>query len=230
MLSGRFLMFKSPAFWVVSFVAAMLLGLLAALATMQRPGARSVDPNTPLMSPAAFESMEIVAFSMVDQNGNPIDNSELRGSWTIMSFMFTHCVLACPTLQGNMYRLAESQTLRDEPVRFMSVSMDPENDTVERLNQYASDMGVDYERWKLVRGEPELIQEFMSSLGFIPPREDGNPNNLITLPDGSTMGNIIHPNSFLVINPDGQVVGRYRGDDPNEIEQLAIDLKRAING
>ena len=223
-------MFKSPMFWVVSAVAGLLLALIATILTTKPAGSRPVDPNTPLMNPAAYESMEIVPFSMVDQNGNPIDNSELRGDWTVMSFMFTHCVLACPTLQGNMYRLAESQTLRDEPVRFMSVSMDPENDTVERLNQYASDMGVDYERWKLVRGEPELIQEFMSSLGFIPPREDGNPNNLITLPDGSTMGNIIHPNSFLVINPDGQVVGRYRGDDPNEIEQLAIDLKRAING
>ena len=223
-------MSKSPMFWVVSAVAGLLLALIATILTTKPAGSRPGDPNTPLMNPAAYESMEIVPFSMVDQNGNPIDNSELRGDWTVMSFMFTHCVLACPTLQGNMYRLAESQTLRDEPVRFMSVSMDPENDTVERLNQYASDMGVDYERWKLVRGEPELIQEFMSSLGFIPPREDGNPNNLITLPDGSTMGNIIHPNSFLVINPEGQVVGRYRGDDPNEIEQLAIDLKRAING
>lgn len=221
---------KSPMFWVVSVVAAMLLGLIAALATTQRPGARPVDPNTPLMNPAAYESMEIVPFSMVDQNGNPIDNSVLRGNWTVMSFMFTHCVLACPTLQGNMYRLAESQTLRDEPVRFLSVSMDPKNDTVERLNQYASDMGVDYERWKLVRGESELIQRFMSSLGFVPPREDGNPDNLITLPDGSTMGNILHPNSFLVINPDGQVVGRYRGDSVEEVQQLAIDLKRAIGG
>jgi protein SCO1/2 len=217
-------------FWVVSAVAGLLLALIATILTTQRPGPRPVDPNTPLMNPAAYSSMEIVPFSMVDQNGNPIDNSALRGNWTVMSFMFTHCVLACPTLQGNMYRLAESQTLRDEPVRFMSVSMDPENDTVERLNRYASDMGVDYDRWKLVRGEADLIHGFMTSLGFVPPSEDGNPNNLITLPDGSTMGNIIHPNSFLVINPEGQVVGRYRGDDPKEIEQLAIDLKRAING
>ena len=215
-------------FWVLSLVAALLLGLIAAIATMPRPERAEIDPNTPLMNPAMYSSMAIVPFSMVDQNGNPVDNAVLSGNWTVMSFMFTHCVLACPTLQGNMYRLAESQTLRNEPVRFVSVSMDPVNDTVERLNSYASDMGVDYDRWKLLRGDAELSQQFMTSLGFVPPREDGNPANLITLPNGSTMGNILHQNSFLVITPEGQVVGRYRGDDSGEIEQLAVDLKRAV--
>jgi protein SCO1/2 len=209
----------------------MFLALVATWVTMRPDSSTPAPPlDAPLMNPAAFEPMQIIAFEMVDQRGNTQNNDLLQGNWTVMSFMFTHCVLACPTLQGNMYRLAESRSLAGMPIRFVSVSMDPQNDTVQRLGEYASDMGIDYDRWKLLRGEQELIQRFMTELGFVPPREDGNPANLITLPDGSTMGNIIHPNSFLVINPDGQIVGRYRGDNPEEVQQLAVDLRRAIAG
>lgn len=222
-------MSKSPMYWLVSLIAAMLIGLIAAYATM-RPGTGRPTQALPLTDPVAYEGMQIIPFEMVDQNGNTQNQEILQGHWTVMSFMFTHCVLACPTLQGNVYRLAESPSLSKLPVRFVSISVDPKNDTVQRLNQYATDMGVDYERWKLLRGDEALVQHFMTALGFVPPREDNNPDTQITLPDGSTMGNILHPNSFLVINPDGKVVGRYRGDDPEEIQQLAVDLQRAIRG
>lgn len=222
-------MSRSPLFWVASAAVALVVALGAALLTTRPPASPSgAASDRPLMNPEPYESMRIIPFSMIDQNGNTATQDMLEGPWTVMSFMFTHCVLACPQLQGNMYRLAESNTLRDAPVRFVSVSMDPVNDTVERLNAYAADMGVDYDRWKLLRADPVLIRNFMMELGFIPPREDGNEENLITLPDGSTMGNILHPNSFLVIDPQGRVVGRYRGDDPEEVAQLAIDLRRAI--
>lgn len=222
-------MSKSPFFWIASATIALVVALGAALLTTRPPASPSPSASDrPLLNPAAYDTMRIIPFQMVDQNGNTATRDMLEGNWTVMSFMFTHCVLACPQLQGNMYRLAESNTLRDAPVRFVSVSMDPVNDTVDRLNTYAADMGVDYDRWKLLRGDQVLIQNFMMALGFIPPREDGNADNLITLPDGSTMGNILHPNSFLVINPQGEVVGRYRGDNPDEVAQLAIDLRRAI--
>jgi protein SCO1 len=224
-------MSKSPMFWIVSTVVALAAALVAALMTTRASDGDTspVDESLPLMDSSAYEGMAIIPFRMVDQNGNSATEAMLDGHWTVMSFMFTHCVLACPQLQGNMYRLAESNTLRNEPVRFVSISVDPVHDTVERLNAYATDMGVDYDRWKLLRSDAVQIQNFMSSLGFVPPREDGSEANRIRLPDGSTMGNILHPNTFLVINPDGEVVGRYRGDDRDEVAQLAIDLRRAIS-
>jgi len=224
-------MSKSPMFWIISTVVALAAAFVATVLTSGVPSVASsaASDTRPLMDPSAYEGMTIVPFRMVDQNGNTATEAILDGHWTVMSFMFTHCVLACPQLQGNMYRLAESSTLRNEPVRFVSVSVDPVHDTVERLNAYATDMGVDYDRWKLLRSDAIQVQNFMSSLGFVPPREDGNEANRIRLPDGSTMGNILHPNTFLVINPNGEVVGRYRGDDRDEVAQLAIDLRRAIS-
>lgn len=222
-------MSKSPFFWIASTVIALVVAFCAAWLTTRVPPKSVADGSgLPLTDPTVYETMRIIPFSMVDQNGNTATEDMLEGRWTVMSFMFTHCVLACPQLQGNMYRLADSSTLRGLPVQFASVSVDPENDTVDRLNEYAGNMGVDYDRWKLLRPDPVLLQSFMVELGFVPPREDGNEANRITLPDGSTMGNILHPNTFLVINPEGKVVGRYRGDNRDEVAQLAIDLRRAI--
>lgn len=213
-------------FWVKSVSAAVLIVGGGATAVMLVQHRSTSAEHAPLMDASVFESFRIIPFSMVDQNGNTVAEDHLQGRWTVMSFMFTHCVLACPTLQGNMYRLSASSALRGLPVQFVSVSVDPVNDTVERLNQYAADMGVPYDRWRLLRGDAVLIQNFMSALGFVPPREDGDESTRILLPDGSSMGNILHPNTFLVFNPEGKLVGRYRGDSTEAVGQLAIDIRR----
>ncbi|MFI4855154.1 MAG: SCO family protein, partial [Phycisphaerales bacterium JB065] len=89
-------MSKSPMYWLVSLIAAMLIGLIAAYATM-RPGTGRPTQALPLTDPVAYEGMQIIPFEMVDQNGNTQNQEILQGHWTVMSFMFTHCVLACPT-------------------------------------------------------------------------------------------------------------------------------------
>ena len=67
--------------------------------------------------------------------------ADLMGKWTVLSFGFTHCTLLCPIMDGQLYRLQGMMDDLDN-VQFLTVSVDPEHDTVERLGDYSKQMGV----------------------------------------------------------------------------------------
>jgi protein SCO1/2 len=142
--------------------------------------------------------------------------------------VFTHCELVCPIMNGNVYRL--TQSLRGQPVRFVGVSVDPINDTPERLRAYlASFEDVPEGVWTMLTGEVGQTESIVRRMGFVL-EEDMDDANIITLPDGKTMRNIVHPVRFLVLDETGTIVGSYRGNNPEEVGLLEDDLKRVLAG
>ena len=85
---------------------------------------------------------ELPTFAFRDQRERPVSDASLRGSVNIVDFFFTSCPIACPKLTK---RLAEVEQLLSErnrdraslPVRLVSISVDPENDTPAKLADYA---------------------------------------------------------------------------------------------
>lgn len=211
---------------VSATVAAVLLFVLV-LVTGGR-GPDIPDEPMPLSDPSAYETVEIPEFTLVDQDGKTVTKDYLRSgeAYTVMDFMFSNCQLACPIMSGNM--LVLSQALEPFPVRFLSVSVDPVNDTPERLRQYAADLGADTGRWTFATGKAGEAARLVSAMQFAPLQVDESEEHLIQLPDGSVMNNIVHPSRFIVVDPEGRVVGMYRGMNTDEVGQLELDLKRII--
>lgn len=75
---------------------------------------------------------------MVDQTGKPFSLDDHQGEVTLLYFGYTHCPDFCPTT------LAELQSVKSllgndvERVNMVMVTVDPERDTPERLNEYMS--------------------------------------------------------------------------------------------
>lgn len=151
-----------------------------------------------------MEGFSIPEFAMIDQDGRPADESVLDGQVTVLAFMFTHCELACPPITANMRRLYSH--LEETNVRFLSISVDPVNDTPEVLRAYAENLGVDTQRWRFLTGpEGEAGRVIAESLKF-DVSEDPDDANIIELPDGSTMRNIRHPTRLFLIGPDRRIL------------------------
>ena len=78
-------------------------------------------------------------FVLIDQNSKPFGTEQLRGSVWIADFIFTSCPDMCPMLTSAMATIeretAEEPALKD--VRFVSISVDPDNDTPAVLAEYA---------------------------------------------------------------------------------------------
>jgi protein SCO1/2 len=77
-------------------------------------------------------------FQLVDQNGKPVTDADLKGKWSLIYFGYTHCPDACPTALNDIsIALSELGTKRDE-VRPVFITVDPERDTPETLKAYVT--------------------------------------------------------------------------------------------
>jgi cytochrome oxidase Cu insertion factor (SCO1/SenC/PrrC family) len=165
------------------------------------------DPMTgkKLLQPrAGLEGYAVPEFRLLNQDGEPVDQSVFEGKITILSFNFTNCVTACPPMTANMLQVYGE--LEGTPVQFCSISVDPEHDTPERLTEYAAKFGIDTDRWMFLTGaEGEAARIVNESLKF-DISEDPDDAQVIPLADGTTMRNIRHPIKLFLIGPDRQIL------------------------
>jgi protein SCO1/2 len=113
-------------------------------------------------------------FQLVDQNGQPFRLSDHRGQVVALFFGYTHCPDVCPLTLGYI-ATASSQLGVDAPkVQFVFVTVDPERDSPERLNEYLSRV---YAPIAGLSGPNSDIERVWSDYGILvkrEPRDDGS--------------------------------------------------------
>ena len=93
-----------------------------------------------------------------------------------------------------------------DDVQFVFISIDPENDTPEKLKQFAVDNYVDGEQWTFLQGTESNVREFANVLAV--------KYKQISPLDFS------HSNMISVFNPNGELVHQQEG--------LGVDNKETI--
>ncbi len=73
---------------------------------------------------------------MVDHQGKSVRLSDYRGKWLIVYFGYTGCPDACPTGLGEIAKALEDMGPDRSVIQPIFVSLDPKNDTPERLAKY----------------------------------------------------------------------------------------------
>jgi cytochrome oxidase Cu insertion factor (SCO1/SenC/PrrC family) len=189
----------------------------------------AADDDIPLTDPGPYADFSVPDFALTNQRGEIVTRSDVIGDgehYVIMDFFFSNCVLVCPLMNANM-SLAQ-QRLVGHDVRMLSFSVDPVNDTPESLAEHAANLNADTDRWTFLTGEEGEVANIVAALGFAHIAPDPDDANVIQIGDGKTMRNIIHPSRFLVLDPQGRIVGSYRGTNRDEAAQMVIDLKRVL--
>jgi protein SCO1/2 len=149
-------------------------------------------------------------FSLIDQNGKPIDNKSLAGHVYICDFVFTHCAGTCPMMTSKMAGL---QTLiPNKDIRFVSFSVDPEHDTPAVLSAYAKQYGADESRWTFVTGPKQQLAHTV--LGY----------NLTAVPQDN--GQVMHRQKFLLVDRAGNIRGNYNSEDDDAMKKLVADATK----
>ncbi len=161
---------------------------------------------------------EVPAFSLIERTQQPFGHTDLTGSVWVANFIFTHCPGRCPLLSQRMARL--QTTLRTEPVRFISFSVDPERDTPEVLQVYARRYHADDQRWLFLTGERATMYTLIRE-GFRLGVEALAPDD----PRLTTHEPIVHSNRFVLIDPQRRIRGYYRGDDTESMVRLLQDIE-----
>lgn len=205
---------------IVLIAALVATGAVAVLMQFRPapPSALTPDPNMDLLSFPPFE--------LIDQDGERFTREDLIGELTIVDFFFSNCPFICPPMSRNMKRSQDA--LSGTGVRLLSISVDPERDTPERLKKYAQELGADTNRWTFAVGDrTEITRILTEGLLLAPPTE--NPNQPITLSGGERMSNIQHPSHFIFVGPNAEVISLTNGLDQDQVD-LLIERARAALG
>jgi protein SCO1/2 len=162
-------------------------------------------------------------FSLVERSGRPITRDDLRGGVWIVDFVFTRCSGTCPMMASAMSRL-QTELASTPRVRLLSVSVDPEHDTVDVLRDYAQGVAADSARWLWATGEKEAIFR-LSRDGFrLGVGVDGG-DSARAAADVATEA-ILHSQNFVLVDAKGDIRGYYDGMDEAEVGKLIEDARR----
>lgn len=189
-----------------------LLAIVAMLGTACDPAPEplAAPQDGPVLVHSASRptiDFELPEFQLVDQRGRPFTRADLLGKVWITDFIFTSCPTVCPRLTTELASVA--RTWKGEAnLRFLSISVDPENDTPALLAAFAGKYDVDPERWLFVTGEPAVVKSTVLQ-GF-----------KMALGRGGD-GNLFHAERFVVVDKRARVRGVYDADADGIVELQA---------
>ncbi|MEO7311674.1 MAG: SCO family protein [Chitinophagaceae bacterium] len=159
-------------------------------------------------------------FTLTDQLGNRFVFDSLKGKIVVVNSFFTRCPNICPGLTRNIRRLQKSY---EEPknkkftdtssVNFLSLSIDPERDSVRDLKKFADRFGVNSDNWSMLTGSKKEIYDLMLH-EFKIPASDG----------GQVDSNFIHSERIILLDKYHVVRGYYNGLDSISLSDLADDI------
>ena len=117
-----------------------ILGFFVLLVSCQSRSQSDSKPETINKTPAnststiSEESIFNLTSKWKTEEGNEIELAELKGKVLVMVMIYTTCKVACPRLVADMSAIANQVPKdREQEVQYVLVSIDPENDTPEKL-------------------------------------------------------------------------------------------------
>lgn len=147
-------------------------------------------------------------FELMERKGELFNSKDMAGTLWLVDFIFTNCKGACPVMSGHMSDFYKLYAHSDK-IRFLSISVDPERDTLEVLREYAKSQGVVDDRWLFVRGAIDSVITICEK-GYMLAAED--------LPMG-------HSTKFILIDQNSQIRGYYDALYDPDVEQLKVHIR-----
>ena len=148
---------------------------------------------------------------MTDSKGQQFQSGQLMDRVWVADFFFTTCGTICPIMTRNMNSLYG--VYKSSPnVEFVSISVNPEQDTPEVLATYAQKYQVSTNNWHFLTGS----------------REDITDLTVNSFKIGSIEEPIFHSANFVLVDRSGRIRGYYDGTVQEEVMKLSKDLKQLI--
>jgi len=158
-----------------------------------------------------------VPFQLVDQTGKPITEQAFRGKPTALFFGFTHCPEICPTTLFELNGWLEKVDPDGTRLQAYFVTVDPERDTPEMLNNYISNVT---KRVIGIAGPPEKVAEVIKGFRVYAkkvPLDEKDPNGDYTMD---------HTASVFLLDAEGRFKGTISyGENPDVAVQKLENLK-----
>lgn len=156
-------------------------------------------------------------FSFLNQDGNQIRLSDVKGSVFVAEYFFTTCGTICPEMNKQMQRIQKAY-LNNDQVKILSFTVDPEVDSVAQMKNYAEGHGAKTGKWHFLTGEKDKLYRLARTSFFVlKPAEASN--------QGDNGGDFIHTNNFVLVDKELRIRGYYDGTSWKDVNNLIEDIQ-----
>ena len=165
-------------------------------------------------------------FSFINQDNETITKDSLTGSIYVANFFFTSCPSICPIMTRNMSYLQDKLSVFPN-IRFLSHTVDPVNDTPDKLKSYVNlmqqkNININLSNWDFVTGDKDKL--YQSAANYF----------VNASVDSLAPGGFLHSEYFILIDKQGRVrsgidkngnaVGAYDGTNEVQMKDLINDI------
>ncbi len=185
----------TPIQLIIFAVALICGGLLFALFQKEQN-----IPAPPVISQAQD-------FELIDSTNHPFGSAQLKGKIWIAQFFFTTCSGICPITTGKMAMIYRSYNL-NKKVAFVSITVNPDNDTPEVLTKYSQKYHADTKQWHFLTGPIQKIEEI----------------SVKNFKIGNVEEPVFHSGYFVLVDALGRIRGYYNGTDMEGTKNLFRDI------
>tara|TARA_B100000925_G_scaffold215095_1_gene164335 strand:+ start:360 stop:998 length:639 start_codon:yes stop_codon:yes gene_type:complete len=158
---------------------------------------------------------QINDFELIE-GSNKFSNNDLKGAWDILFLGFASCPDMCPMTMKKM-AMANSSLPEEisSKVNFRMISVDPDRDTPEKMQEYASAFNPNFSG---ITGDIEVIYKLATdlTLPFVP-----------VIGSDVTNYDMDHSMNLAVIDPNGNYFGFFKS--PHTPEKMAQVLESIVN-
>jgi protein SCO1/2 len=209
---------KTPTFQqrAARFAGSPKAWILALLFLFSLPLGRTLAQEVPKPPELA---LELPAFSLTNQRGEPFSLADLQGKIWVADFVFLSCPTVCPKLTKRMFEIQHRTRNLGDAFHLVTFTVDPENDTPDRLAEYAYANRASPGRWTFLTGpldtiESTVVKGFKMAMG----KEELSPG----------LFSIFHGERLVLVDQQGKIRGYYEADDEG-IAKLMRDIGLLVN-
>ena len=170
-----------------------------------------IEKNGRTRTDTLWHSVKNMTFT--NQLGKVVTLDSLRGKILVIDFFFSRCPSICPLMAKSMKKLQSSFTnSNDSIVQFISISIDPEHDSVPQLRKFANRYTNNHDSWWFVTGNKKDIYDFAL-------------NELkASIADVNVDTAFIHTENFFLLDRNRVVRGWYNAFDTIKQAKLVSDI------
>jgi cytochrome oxidase Cu insertion factor (SCO1/SenC/PrrC family) len=172
-----------------------------------------VSTHRPTSEVVASKLPPLEEFELTDQSGELVRSADLKGKVWVASFFYSTCPDSCGRLNANIKAMTEKPELVD--VTWISISVDPPTDTVQRLAEYAQMLNADGERWHLCRHDEFSYIKRLA-------------NDVLRVGGVDGVSFKGHNDYVVVIDRNGEIAGMFNGYNMQELARSVEVIKQCL--
>lgn len=154
-------------------------------------------------------------FKAINQNAKVFNFDTSPKKLSIVNFFYSNCKTGCPEVFKNIQWLF-NEYQDNKIIRFISITVDPDHDTVPVLVDYAKEYSLAADKWMFLTADTNLIYPLARDQFFANAfKAEGEQG-------------FIHSNKLILLDANNRIRGYYEGTSIQEVKKLNDEIKVLI--